>query len=314
MPEDILDRLMRIPRQIAVFVARVQFYVKQFYSHIRQHWKKYAALAIILFFILKKDVSINLQLTGPVMVESPAEAPTPTSGSVFPQGERPWSTAATRIPPDTEEAHPRNVSQLAGSEEEEESLLSSFLTSLWELVAGDEETETPSVEVTDIPEEKPLTAADRRRAEKIRKQKEYIRQYVKVAQQEMEEFGIPASITLAQGLLESNAGQSTLASKNNNHFGIKCFSRRCDKGHCSNFNDDHHKDFFRIYRSPEESYRDHSIFLQSKRYRGLFKLKTSDYKGWARGLKKAGYATDRTYAEKLIKLIEDLKLYRYDRR
>lgn len=148
--------------------------------------------------------------------------------------------------------------------------------------------------------------------EKVRRQKAYVKRFVKVAQAEMEKFGIPASITLAQGLLESQAGKSRLATENRNHFGIKCFSKRCHKGHCSNFTDDSHKDFFRIYKTAWESYRAHSNLLQSTRYKPLYRLSHTDYKGWAHGLKRAGYATDKRYAEKLIKLIEELGLYQYD--
>lgn len=152
------------------------------------------------------------------------------------------------------------------------------------------------------------------RAEKIKldKQIAYIKRFAEVARTEMEKFGIPASITLAQGLLESNVGESRLAKNNNNHFGVKCFSRSCGKGHCSNFTDDSHKDFFRKYNSAWESYRAHSRMLGGNRYKSLKKLGTKDYKNWAKGLKKAGYATDKRYAEKLINLIEDLELYRFD--
>lgn len=146
------------------------------------------------------------------------------------------------------------------------------------------------------------------------RQLKYVDRYAKVAQAEMTKYGIPASITLAQGLLESNIGTSTLAKKNNNHFGIKCFSRNCSKGHCSNFSDDSHKDFFRIYANSWESYRAHSLLLKNnKRYSSLFKLRRTDYKNWAKGLKKAGYATDKTYAEKLIRLIDELDLHKYDK-
>jgi len=149
-------------------------------------------------------------------------------------------------------------------------------------------------------------------SEKMRKQIAYVASYADIARREMKEYGIPASITLAQGLLESNAGESRLAHKNYNHFGIKCFSKTCSKGHCRNFTDDHHKDFFRIYGSPEESYRAHSVLLQSKRYQPLKQLAPTDYKGWARGLKKAGYATDPAYAEKLIAIVEQLELDTFD--
>jgi flagellum-specific peptidoglycan hydrolase FlgJ len=141
-------------------------------------------------------------------------------------------------------------------------------------------------------------------------QKAYIERFASVAQKEMQKFGIPASIKLAQGLLESQAGKSPLAVKNNNHFGIKCFSKTCKKGHCSNFSDDSHKDFFRVYTSAWESYRAHSEFLQKDRYKHLQEKK--HYKDWANGLQEAGYATDPQYAEKLIRLIESLDLQQYD--
>ena len=117
------------------------------------------------------------------------------------------------------------------------------------------------------------------RAAKRKKQKAYVDRFKDAALKEMEKYGIPASITLAQGLIESNCGESRLAKNNNNHFGIKCFSRTCKKGHCSNFTDDTHKDFFRKYKSSWDSYRSHSILLQKARYKGLYKLSKTDYKG-----------------------------------
>lgn len=151
-------------------------------------------------------------------------------------------------------------------------------------------------------------------AAKRKKQRAYVARYADSAIKEMKKYGIPASITLAQGLIESNCGESRLAKNNNNHFGIKCFSRTCGRGHCSNFTDDTHKDFFRKYKSSWESYRSHSILLQKDRYKPLFKLSKTDYKGWARGLKKAGYATDPLYADKLINLIQALDLHEYDKK
>jgi flagellum-specific peptidoglycan hydrolase FlgJ len=143
---------------------------------------------------------------------------------------------------------------------------------------------------------------------------DYIAQFSPVAVAEMRQNGIPASITLAQGLLESNAGQSSLAQKGHNHFGIKCFSKRCKKGHCMNFTDDSHKDFFVKYSNSWSSYKAHSAFLkQTPRYAKLFKLARTDYKGWARGLSSAGYATDKRYGEKLIALIEQLNLTQFDK-
>ncbi len=139
----------------------------------------------------------------------------------------------------------------------------------------------------------------------------YIDKYSSLAVNHMEKYKIPASITLAQGILESGAGMSDLARKSNNHFGIKC--HRGWSGPSVYAADDTPNDCFRKYNTVEESYQDHSEFLvNSVRYSSLFKLSVTDYKGWARGLQQSGYATDRAYANKLIKLIEDYELYRYD--
>lgn len=150
-------------------------------------------------------------------------------------------------------------------------------------------------------------------AEKRAIVEDYLKRFAPVAQTEMKRYGIPASITLAQGLLESDAGGSRLAKRNSNHFGIKCFSKTCKKGHCANFTDDSHKDFFRVYGSAWESYRAHSLFLLKDRYKHLLNLESTDYKSWAKGLRKAGYATDKRYADKLINLIEALSLNKFDK-
>jgi len=150
-------------------------------------------------------------------------------------------------------------------------------------------------------------------SEAMVKCREYVARFAPVAVAEMHKFGVPASIILAQGLLESNAGESKLARSTNNHFGMKCFSKRCKKGHCSNFTDDSHKDFFVKYGNVWGSYRAHSQFLKnSRRYAHLFQLEPHNYRGWARGLTKAGYATDKKYGEKLIALIQNLELEAYD--
>ena len=127
----------------------------------------------------------------------------------------------------------------------------------------------------------------------------------------MKEHGIPASITLAQGILESGAGRSRLATEANNHFGIKCHSDW--KGATIHHDDDALQECFRKYSHAKQSYEDHSLFLTTRgRYSFLFDLNKTDYKAWAYGLKKAGYATDPKYPERLIKLIEDYELYAYD--
>ena len=139
----------------------------------------------------------------------------------------------------------------------------------------------------------------------------YIKQYRDLAVEEMKKYHIPASITLAQGLLESGAGQSALARKSNNHFGIKCGGDW--NGRTVSHNDDARGECFRAYKHPKQSYEDHSKFLASRsRYASLFKLEITDYKGWARGLKKAGYATNPRYADQLIGIIELYDLHKYD--
>ncbi|MBU2995348.1 glucosaminidase domain-containing protein [Cellulophaga baltica] len=140
---------------------------------------------------------------------------------------------------------------------------------------------------------------------------EYIATFAEIAQFEMKAYGIPASITLAQGILESGAGRSTLVKKTNNHFGIKCHTGW--KGDYDFHDDDEKGECFRKYNHPMYSFRDHSEFLSSRaRYSFLFDLDNDDYRNWAKGLKQAGYATDRKYPSKLISFIEQYQLYKYD--
>lgn len=276
----------------------VQFYV-------RKYWLRASLTTLVIYLAIHKDISIALQFDStPAITQNVAYTPQvlPTSYSSQPSSSQPATVK------------PMNVSMLTNNKpkvtpKKEASKPSAALIK--------DSKETPSKDpnlantFSNITHAKDESAA--KRAAKRKKQLAYVKRFSKVAQTEMEKFGIPASITLAQGLLESNVGVSRLATRNNNHFGIKCFSKKCRKGHCSNFTDDSHKDFFRKYRSAWESYRAHSKLLTAKRYSKLYKLKETDYKGWATGLKKAGYATDPKYAEKIIALIEDLNLNQYDK-
>lgn len=138
----------------------------------------------------------------------------------------------------------------------------------------------------------------------------YVYDYATIAKDEMKLYGIPASITLAQGVLESSSGSGPLTKKSNNHFGIKCNGWEGEKVY---HDDDAYQECFRKYKDPKYSFRDHSLFLKDRRrYAALFKLDIDDYIGWARGLKKAGYATDPKYPNKLIGIIERYQLYLYD--
>lgn len=139
----------------------------------------------------------------------------------------------------------------------------------------------------------------------------YIFHYKDIAMSNMKNFGIPASIILAQGILESGAGQGKLAATANNHFGIKCYTDW--KGETTLHDDDASQECFRKYNNPEESYQDHAAILSKRsRYASLFQLPKGDYKAWAKGLKAAGYATDPLYPEKLINYIERYHLDQYD--
>nr|WP_294897296.1 glucosaminidase domain-containing protein [uncultured Pedobacter sp.] len=138
----------------------------------------------------------------------------------------------------------------------------------------------------------------------------YIQRFKGICITEMNNFGIPASITMAQAILESGTGNSDLARYANNHFGIKCTSDWTGKGYYKD--DDKKDDCFRVYKNPEESFKDHSAFLKRKRYAFLFELDKNDYAGWAKGLKQAGYATNPKYPDLLIGLIERYDLHQYD--
>lgn len=164
-------------------------------------------------------------------------------------------------------------------------------------------------------EERGVTSSEDRQAEPRRNTynytvESYIAEFAPIAQEEMKLYRIPASITLAQGILESGAGRGDLTRRANNHFGIKCHDWEGDRVY---HDDDRRGECFRKYKEARYSYRDHSLFLANRgRYASLFDLDPDDYRGWAKGLRKAGYATDRRYPDKLISLIERYELYRYD--
>lgn len=272
----------------------------------RRFGLKIFLLLVAAFLLNQKDLSIDLNL-------SAAQVPAINTGS-----------APAQVQPSSRDDHPKAMTTSLSVPAQNTSLLHSGKTekttpepkSAPQNVSTKQKEDNVGNTYSNMiysVKEFATSESERAKAEKRKKQLAYVDRFVDVAQKEMARYGIPASITLAQGLLESNAGESKLAKRNNNHFGMKCFSRTCKKGHCSNFTDDTHKDFFRVYKSSWDSYRAHSLLLKNgDRYQRLFKLDKKDYKGWARGLKKAGYATDQYYAEKLINTIEDLQLYKYD--
>lgn len=169
----------------------------------------------------------------------------------------------------------------------------------------------PTKEIPKIEEAKTVVEPPKTNASYAEVVSAYVDNYSAIAKEEMLQYGIPASITLAQGILESGAGRGELTAKANNHFGIKCHKEWT--GERVYHDDDEAQECFRKYKDPKYSFRDHSLFLTERsRYQDLFKLKKDDYKGWAKGLRKAGYATDPKYPEKLIRIIESYNLTTFD--
>lgn len=261
----------------------------------QKNWFKLVLVFLVAFVITRKDLSISLNLNSAASYISETTESVPTAHA------EQTSYITNEVPPD-DDNKPLDMKSTAVSpaakKKTKDNKANDFSNIGFVLNPG--YAKRHNIDPAIVAEKKKIVDA-------------YIKRYAKTAQQEMEEYGIPASITLAQGLLESDAGKSRLALQNNNHFGIKCFSRNCAKGHCSNYTDDTHKDFFRKYDSAWESFRAHSTFLQKDRYKHLKKYGTTDYESWAHGLRKAGYATDKRYAYKLIGLIEALDLDKYDR-
>jgi flagellum-specific peptidoglycan hydrolase FlgJ len=173
-------------------------------------------------------------------------------------------------------------------------------------------TETTPIDLPSVNEVKLIRKLTKNNSRLNKQTLSYIRKYASIAVKEMHEYKIPASITLAQGILESGKGRSELALKSNNHFGIKC--HRGWTGERVYHDDDEKGECFRKYQYSETSYKDHSLFLtQRNRYAFLFDYDIKNYKKWAYGLRKAGYATDRKYPSKLLKIIKEYQLYEFDK-
>lgn len=297
---------------LTVVKSRLQQTHRQLRRTVNRYWFQTALCSIAIYGVSSRELSVNLQLNGAsplVQIESLSPSST---------------TVAQNTPTRKATLHPMNVSMLSFSTEgaasrSHSSAASKPMESKSSGRGGASTTRSNSLgelantfQNVSFPDQDEVFEPASKRQAKRQKQLTYVQRFADIAKTEQDKFGIPASITLAQGLLESDAGESPLSAQANNHFGIKCFSRTCGRGHCRNFTDDSHKDFFRVFPSAWESFRSHSMLLQGSRYKGLKKLGASNYADWAHGLSKAGYATDKKYAQKLIHLIEDLELYQYD--
>ncbi|MDG1434425.1 MAG: glucosaminidase domain-containing protein [Saprospiraceae bacterium] len=260
----------------------------------KRNWLRMLALFLIAYVLVHKDLNLQLNLNG--------TPPNAYQVSALPHSKSPISTAMNTSFSQAQVEAELTTKQSTSMSKKVKSKSLSKIT----------KDSNPSNTYSNMTYSFGSNESSKSKTSKRKKQEAYVNRFVEVAQKEMRKYGIPASITLAQGLIETNAGDSRLAKQNNNHFGMKCFSKKCGKGHCANFTDDSHKDFFRKYKSSWESYRAHSQLLMGRRYRHLKKLGNENYRDWARGLKKAGYATDKHYAEKLINIIDELKLYKFD--
>jgi flagellum-specific peptidoglycan hydrolase FlgJ len=208
----------RVNHQIDELKIRVKKTAIKIRTTVNAYWFKAVMIGIVVWMFLIKDVSINLNLkakAGSMMAIQQTEQ---TTFQDFEKA-RPQNTSLTNRKTDKKSGSKTSAGQ-------EDNLMNTYSNLPFD---GN------SLELSD---------SERKKLEKVKKQKAYIKKYADLAKKEMKSHGIPASITLAQGLLESNAGESRLAKNNHNHFGLKCFSRKCKKGHCSNFTDDSHKDFF----------------------------------------------------------------------
>jgi flagellum-specific peptidoglycan hydrolase FlgJ len=263
--------------------APITIVLPAYFRRIKENWFNLLILGLMIHLFFQKDITIRFQLHDRELVTS--ELPARTTG---PSAKK-MSTVVPIVDMEMKEEVALNQA--------DERLANTFSNLTFILNPG---------------YAKRKNVPDRIVAIKVENCLEYVRRYAGEAQQEMRDHGIPASITLAQGLLESNAGDSRLARESNNHFGIKCRSK-CRGCTCRNYTDDDIYDMFRVFEKPLESYQEHTKLLTSKRYRHLVKLGRKNYKDWAFGLKKAGYATDKRYAQKLIQIIEALQLDRYDR-
>lgn len=275
--------------------------LREYGKKLNENWFEIVLIPMILYLLLAKDVSVSFQLGQtptiasieiPISKVNPAKLVVPTSTTVvkeksFNVGN--WLDSRKPITKTTKSSyqHSKRVKKVPRAQHF--SNLTFIMSPTYAKRKG-------------IP--KSVVLAKKQNCYN------YVKKYAKAALKEQKESGILASITLAQGLLESNAGDSRLARESLNHFGIKC-RRKCRGCTCRNYHDDDIYDMFRVFTDPIESYREHSILLNNNRY---VKLKRfgNDYKNWAYGLKKAGYATDKRYAEKLILIIEALGLVEYD--
>jgi len=286
-------------------------YLKKSKDWLRQNWFSLSLLAFAIFILVQKDITMEFSMrANPNAVPTQSAVPAaPEQGKVVP--------AAAPL------SEVKQTEKSAAIQHFGWGNLPSLIRNT--VSKGNVATETAKVSNEDAVAAHPnlrfLLFPEMTKSAKLsesainslnNKCKAYARRFAPVAMAEMGRYGVPASITVAQAILHSNAGDDALSLKSNNHFGIQCFSKECPKGHCSHHGTEAHKSFYRNFNTAWESFRAHSLLMTGKKYQHLLKLEKTDYQAWAKGLQKAGYSKDSQYAAKLIRIIETMRLAELD--
>lgn len=303
--------MMIVNKNVPVVVKRaVDNSLQQFKRFVKQIWVRVAFFALIVLLLTQKEFSIQFTIGNPnsqsasIVEAMPPTAPKAYATTVAHQAtankdKKWWETIREEKKDIRQQLNLANAATAVGAALTPEQQKKALQYSNLGFVLNPGYAEKHQVDPAIVAAKNKLCL-------------DYIARYSKTAQEEANLFNIPASITLAQGLLESNVGASSLAAKENNHFGIKC-RKKCIGCRCANYTDDSKYDMFRIFDSAWESFREHSKLLNNGRYKHLKKLPRTDYVNWAHGLQAAGYATDKKYASKLIAIIKALNLDRFDK-
>lgn len=285
--------------------------IKKSKDWFRKNWFSCSLLVFAIFILTQKDITMEFTMrANPDAVSAPSASPKSTQKSKAVPAAVPLSAVDSKEKAvESQKFGWSNLPSLIRNTSSKGNLS----TAPRELTKEEGVAAYPNVRFLLFPE---MTESAKLNASEINsinnKCKAYARRFAPVAMAEMGRYGVPASITIAQAILHSNAGDHPLVAKSNNHFGIRCFSKECPKGHCSHHGTEMHKSFYRNFNTAWESFRGHSLLLTQKKYKHLLDLKKKDYKGWAKGLQKAGYSKDSQYAQKLIRIIEAMKLAELD--
>ncbi len=288
-----------------------KIYLKKSKDWLRKNWFSLSLLAFAIFILTQKDITMEFSMRAnpnaiPVQSTTPRDA---ENGKVVPAAAPLSHAGQPTLPKANQQFGWGSLPDLIRNTVSKGNVAETETT-----ISKQESVAThPNVRFLLFPEmSKSANLSESAINSLNNKCKAYARRFAPVAMAEMGRYGVPASITVAQAILHSNAGDGALATTSNNHFGIQCFSKECPKGHCSHHGTEAHKSFYRNFNTAWESFRAHSLLLTEKKYQHLLKLDKNDYQSWANGLQKAGYSKDPQYAAKLIRIIEAMQLAELD--